>query len=144
MAKKDKKRKKVLQFLKSKKFCVLATADNNSKPEAAVVYFFTKDDFSIFLYTDPRSRKAKNLRENNQASLVISDIEKVIEVQMDGKIVILEGNKAQKAKEFILAVDPEEKSHMDKRPVIFLDFKPNWIRYCNFGIEPDEIFEFEV
>jgi len=136
-------KEKVLQFLKSERFCVLATADKSTKPEAALVCFFVKDDLSILLYTDPRTRKAKNLGENNQASLVISNLEKEIEVQTDGRVIILEGDKAQKAKEDILSFDPEQGSHMEKRPVIFLLFKPDWIRYCHFGVGPTEIFEFK-
>ena len=140
----ENKKKKVLKFLKTQRFCVLATASKNSEPEAAVVCFFAKDIASIFLYTDPRSRKAKNLKENDKASLVICDIGKEIEIQTDGKITILEGNKANKAKEFILSVDPNQKPHMGKRPVVFLQFKPDWLRYCDFSREPDEIFEFEL
>jgi len=136
-------KEKVLQFLKSERLCVLATADKSSKPEAAMVCFFVKDDLSIFLYTDPRSRKAKNLGENSQASLVICNLEKQIEIQVDGKTTILEGDEAQKAKEYIVSVDPGQKPHMEKRPVIFIFFKPDWIRYCNFSVEPDEIFEFK-
>jgi len=137
-------REKVLEFLKSERFCVLATANKNSKPEAAIVCFFTKDDFSILLYTDSKSRKAKNLKENSQASLVISDLGKKIEVQIDGKATILENKEAQKAKEFILALNPSQKPHMEKRPVVFLQFKPDWIRYCNFRKELNEIFEFTI
>jgi general stress protein 26 len=137
------KRDKVLQFLKSERFCVLATADKNSKPEAAMVCFFVKDHLSILLYTDPRSRKAKNLKENRQVSLVIYNLEKKVEIQTDGQATILEGDEAQKAREYILSIDPGQKPHMKKRPVIFILFKPNWIRYCDFSVEPDEIFEFE-
>ena len=137
------KKDKVLEFLKLERFCVLATADKNSKPEAAMVCFFVKNDLSILLYTDPRTRKAENLKENRQASLVICNLEKQVEVQTDGKTTILEGDEAQKAKEYILSVEPEQESHMKKRPVIFIHFKPGWIRFCNFGVEPDEIFEFK-
>ena len=137
------KKDKVLQFLKSERFCVLATANKNSKPEAAVVCFFVKDDLSVLLYTDPGSRKAKNLGENSQASLVIFNLKKAIEIQTDGKTTILEGDEAQKAKKYILTVDPEQGPHMEKRSVIFIHFKPGWIRYCDFSVEPDEIFEFE-
>ena len=137
-----KEKLKILQFIKSKRFCVLATADKNAKPEAAIVCFFIKDDFSFLFFTDPKTRKIKNLKENNRASVVISDIKKEIEVQTDGKVTILKGDEFQKAKDFILTIAPYMKSHIEKRiNSVFFQLKPNWIRYCNFSKKADEIYE---
>ncbi len=139
----EEKIKKILQFVKTRRFCVLATANRNAKPEAAVVCYFPRDDFSIFFFSNPKTRKMKNLKENSQASVVIEDIKSKIEVQIDGKVTILKNNEFQKAKEFILNLAPDMKYHIDKRPVVFFQFKPVWIRYCDFSKEPDEIYEFD-
>ena len=132
----------MLDYLKKENFCVLVTASKTAKPEAAIVCFVVKSDFSVLLFTDPRSRKAKNLRENKKASIVIGDVDKEIEIQMDGEIRILGEGKAQEAKKFILKRHPDWLSHMDKRSVIFLHFRPIWLQYCNHAKEPcHEILE---
>jgi uncharacterized protein YhbP (UPF0306 family) len=138
----QRKIKKILEFIKTKKFCVLATADDKAKTEAAIVVFFPKNDFTILFFSDSRTRKIKNLRKNNQASIVIGDVKNNKEVQIDGEIIILKNDKSQKAKEFILTVAPYMRSHIEKRTNgVFFQFKPNWIRFCDFSKKPDEIYE---
>jgi len=135
-------REEVLNFLKEEEICVLATANKDAKPEAAVMVFVARDDFSFWLFTDERTRKLANLRENSQASLVIGGFGGGPTVQTDGEVTILEGEEVQKAREFLLGVHPDWKAHFGEATV-FLRFDPTWLRYSDYSKDPAEISVFE-
>ncbi|MFA6650782.1 MAG: pyridoxamine 5'-phosphate oxidase family protein [Candidatus Paceibacterota bacterium] len=133
--------KRALDFMKSMRPCVIATADSNGKTEAAMVYGFTNDDFSVYLSTNSNSRKIENIRKNSAGSVVFADSEKMITVQMDGNIAILEGEEAQKAKGAILSTDPTQKMYVAQEPITFMKFTPSWMRFGAFLDTPSTIHE---
>lgn len=64
-------KKQVLDFIKKHRLAVLSTVNSNNKPESAVLEFGETDDFEIIFDTFSSTRKYKNLKQNNNVSLVI-------------------------------------------------------------------------
>lgn len=61
--------KKILELLKKKSVCTIATSSQD-KPRASVMEYYLIND-SIILATSPRSIKANNLKVNKQISISI-------------------------------------------------------------------------
>jgi len=133
--------KRALDFMKSMRSCVIATADNNGKAEAAMMYGFTNDDFSVYIATNSNSRKMNNINNNPKSSLVFADSGKMVTIQVDGDITILEGNDVQKAKGAMLSTDPTQKLYVAQEPITFIHFKPTWMRFSAFLDVPPTIYE---
>jgi len=133
--------KRALDFMRSMRPCVMATSDGAGKTEAAMVYGFTNEDFSVFLSTNTNSRKAQNIMKNPTVSIVFADPANMMTIQIDGVIRILEGEEARAAKGFILSEDPTQKLYVAKEPLTFMEFKPSWMRFSAFLDVPATIYE---
>ncbi len=126
----------VFNFLKKKqeKFCVLATATKNGKPESAVLGYAIKDDFTILVSTHKGSRKAQNILENNQVSLVVGWSFTEANVQCDGLATIIEKGNPLYAndEEFFFSINPYA-AQFKSSDTIFIEIKPTWIRFTQFS-----------
>jgi len=133
--------KRALDFMRNTPPCVIATADQNGKTEAAMIYAYPNEEFTFFLSTDANSRKAENIKNNSKVSLVFGNPELMMTVQVDGYIRILEGAEALAAKGFILNADITQRLHVAKEPLIFMEIKPSWMRFSAFTDVPATIYE---
>lgn len=76
----------VYEFLKAKKEGVLATNDPNGYPHATVVYIRIEDDFSIVFTTKRQTKKYDNLKQDNNAMLVVYDAASQVTAQVVGQV----------------------------------------------------------
>ena len=81
---KSAKRRHVLDFMRSAPFAVISTVCEDGTPHAAVVYANTDDDLTVQFYTDPNTRKFKNIQRSNQAMVVFFDAGRKTTVQISG------------------------------------------------------------
>ncbi len=135
----------VFNFLKQKqeKFCVLATATKSGKTECAVLGYAIQDDSTFLLSTHKDSRKAKNIAENDQVSLVIGWSFVEANVQCDGIATIVEKDNPLYAndEQFFFSVNPHA-TKFKTSDTIFIEIKPAWIRFTDFSSphsHPEEI-----
>jgi len=133
--------KRAFEFIKTIPTCVIATSDRNGKTEAAMVYAYPNEEFTLFLSTNPNSRKAENIRKNPHVSLVFAKPDIMTTVQIDGNIRILEGEEELAAKRFVIGTDATQKLYVAKGPFMFMEFKPNWMRFSAFMDVPETIYE---
>lgn len=133
--------KRALEFMKATPPCVIATSDGEGKVEAAMVYAYPNEEFALFMSTNANSRKIKNIKKNPHVSIVFGNAEKMITVQLDGDLKILEGEDARAAKEFIITADITQRLHVAKEPSAFMKFKPFWMRFSAFLDVPETIYE---
>ncbi|MFA5052461.1 MAG: pyridoxamine 5'-phosphate oxidase family protein [Parcubacteria group bacterium] len=133
--------KRALEFMKTTPPCVIATCAGEGKTEAAMIYAYPNDEFTFFISTNANSRKIENIRSNPRVSLVFGNPEKMMTVQLDGNMRILEGEDARKAKEFIITADVTQRLHVAKEPLALLEFKPFWMRFSAFLDVPETIYE---
>lgn len=137
---------KVLEFLKGKRVCVLATVGENNVPQTAVVHFSHQEDpLEFYFFTSKDSRKAKNALKDSKASVVVGwDEDEFITVQMDGEVHVLQGEDLQKMQTIHFAKFPSREKFKDDEDSEFLVFTPKWIRYTNIKTSPKTIEEINI
>lgn len=112
------------KLLKENKYCTLATASLDGKPEAATVKFVEDEDFNLFFEILSSSRKYPNIKSNPRASVVVTTVPYT--VQMDGHIEELPDGFEVKQK---MTLKHEEESSFYVAPNLrFFKFTPKWIR----------------
>lgn len=133
----------VLEFVKRHDLMVIATVDENDKPEAAVVEFGELDDFTIVIDTLTTSRKYKNLQSNTEVALVIG-WDRDVTVQINATAQKLHGEALEKAKAAYFAKNKRAKKWENRSDVTYFGFRPTWIRYSDVGHDPWVIKEFSL
>lgn len=69
----DELREITMKFLKSRNLMVLGTS-HKDKVWSATVYYVMTDDFEFIFYSRPDTRHSKNIGENENVSIVITEI----------------------------------------------------------------------
>jgi len=134
----------ILACVKKNELCVIATSDNDGKPEAAVMAFAVNDSFELFMNTEAETRKLKNIMANSSVSVVVGGFKDDPSVQLDGAVRILSGEDAENAKTFVLGVHPEWESYFTSPSGQWLKITPRWARYSDFSQNPPEISEINL
>src|SRR3989344_4548100 len=102
------KENRILSFLKKQQLMVISTINNEGKPESAVVSYSEYPSLEIVFGTFNDTRKYKNLKKNQNVSLVIGWGEKEkITLQYEGV-----AEEIKDKKELILC----KKNHISKNP----------------------------
>lgn len=119
---------------------VLATANKENNPEAAVLEYGITDDLEIIFDTFIDSRKYRNIQYNNNVSLVIGWDEDVT-VQYEGQAFELKGSDQGKYKRTYFRQNPRAKKWEKKEGISYFKVTPKWIRYSDLTKSPWEVFE---
>ena len=105
----------IYDYIKRNKLAVVATVSSDSQSESALVGIAVTTDLKIIFDTSSKSRKYKNIVENQSVSLVIG-WENETTIQYEGK-------------------DREKWNDIS-----YICIEPKWIRYSDFN-EPMKIEE---
>lgn len=95
----EKVKKESMAFLKKRKLAVISTISAEGKPESATVLYFIDDDFNLFFVTRGDTRKAANIEQNKNVSLVIGTELGPSTMQISG--IAEKVQEADKQKEFL-------------------------------------------
>lgn len=126
---------------REQKYCVVATAAQNAKPEAALVGYAVTKDQKILIATSMRSRKYRNIEQNNKVSLVIGENFSESNIQVDGVTRIIEDLEEVKiSDEIFYGAHPEAKQFKDEN-TMFISITPVWVRLMQFTTTPPRIEE---
>ena len=84
-------RERARQFLRENNLAVIATVTTNaeSRPEAAVIHYFTDDLFNFYFITRRHTRKFKNLQLNPHIAIVVGTTLMPHTIQMEGVAELL-------------------------------------------------------
>jgi general stress protein 26 len=64
------------EIIAASRYCFFITNDNSGQPQARLMQQFPPDDnFTIWMGTNPRSRKAAQIRANPRAAVACSDVD---------------------------------------------------------------------
>jgi nitroimidazol reductase NimA-like FMN-containing flavoprotein (pyridoxamine 5'-phosphate oxidase superfamily) len=130
----------VLAFLSTRPFCVIATASDVARPEAAFVAYSINNNCEIIIGTSNESRKYKNIVQNNTVALVMADT--AGEVQYEGEVEIIS---SQDYESLMAEGRFEQLSGFDKYrsdpAQVYLKIRPTWVRFILHG-ELDQVIEF--
>lgn len=83
---------KQLNFLKAHELCRMATASKDARPHVVPV-IYAVDGEDVVVAVDYKTKKLKNLRENNKVALVVDDFHPNHAVMVEGDCEILERGK---------------------------------------------------
>jgi pyridoxine/pyridoxamine 5'-phosphate oxidase len=116
---------------------VIATADAQATPGAAVVLTAVTKDMQIIFGTHP-TRKYSNLKENPKAAFAFT--KDWMSIQMHGVTEELSGEKLDSMKAFFVERHPEMDQHMFQGSAFFC-FTPSWVRFMDTGAKPSIMWE---
>ena len=124
----------ILAFLDAHTLCVLSTADEKGKPEAAVVGFSVHDDFRIVVATSKESRKFANVMVNPAVAFVVWDGSQTL--QLEGMARVLEGDEAAEWQAKHFAKVPQSRKYKDDPNERYVLVTPTWLRFTDAGMQP--------
>ena len=116
---------------------VVATADAEATPGAAVVLVTVTDDLQVIFGTHP-TRKYMNLKANAKAAFAFS--KDWMSIQMHGSAEELSGEKLDQMKALFIERHPGYDQHLLEGSAFFC-FTPQWVRYMDNGAKPPVMWE---
>jgi len=139
----DDQKKKVLDFIKSKRLAVLSTLGTHGFPEAAVVGISELEDLSLIFGTFNTFRKYKNIKTNPRVALVIG-WDNHITLQYEGIATELTGDEKKKAEQVHIHKLPNSQKFAELPEQCYFKVKPTWIRYTDYSNESVYVDVFEI
>ncbi len=134
-------RAELLAYIRRQRLGVIATMSSDGRPESAVVGVAVTDELEVVFDTLGTSRKAKNLRRDGRASLVIGwDDEQT--VQYEGIADEPTGAELARLKKAYFATFSDGPGRESWPGITYFRVRPTWIRYSDFRSAPPLIREF--
>lgn len=134
------KRKLILDFIKKQNLAVLSTVTPENTSQSAVLELGETDDLEIIFDTFSSTRKYRNIKQNNNVSLVIGWDENIT-VQYEGLAEELLGEEKEKYKKIYFKKNPKAQRWENKPGMTYFKVKQTWIRYSDLNKHPWEIHE---
>lgn len=135
-------KRKLYQFMRARQLAVIATADGDAKPEAALVDFAVTEDLEVIFETTTATRKIANLRLNPRAALVVGwDNDETL--QVDGLVLEPEGQALERVRACYLSTFPDKASHQNWPGNCYFLVRPLWIRFSNY-YSPRTVEEYDL
>lgn len=123
----------VIEFMNQHKTCVLSSV-NGDKPQSATVGFSVDDDFKILIATKSSTRKASNIVNNPNVSLVIGfSGDKTL--QIDGVAKELDRYTNNDRVELHFEKVPGAKKYAQDDGQVYFLITPTWMRFTDYNAE---------
>ncbi|MBW3022639.1 pyridoxamine 5'-phosphate oxidase family protein [Candidatus Woesearchaeota archaeon] len=129
-------KQKILEYLKKKDTCVLATCQNN-KTEAATIKYAVDDNFVFYFITYKSYRKHKNLMKNKNVSVVVGF--EMPTVQVDGKAEFLKPQEIELIRPFMLEKVPDLEPFLKMKGTVYLKIKPKYLKMTSMDKGKEKI-----
>lgn len=126
-------------LLASEMLGVLSTVGPDGRPQSALVGFSTLPGPRLVFGTSPASRKFANLLRDPRVSFVVSRGEKTAQLEGTARVAVGSDDAACRAAH--VAKNPRAKKYADDPVQKFLVIEPSWIRYTDYGTDPDTVVE---
>jgi Pyridoxamine 5'-phosphate oxidase len=135
-------KRKLYDFLQARRLAVIATADGEARPEAALIDFAVTAELEIIFETTTATRKITNLRHNPRVALVMGwDGDQTL--QYDGLAGEPGGQALERIRARYLSVFPEKTSHQNWPGNCYFLVRPLWIRFSNY-YSPRTVEEYDM
>jgi general stress protein 26 len=132
----------IRDFLSHESLAVVSSVSEEGKPHAATIFFSVNNEFQLFFSTRRDSQKYKNIAANPAVSVVVSNLELMVTVQIEGTATeVTDATELQQFMDTMLKISME-RSQMERwmAPVHLLkngDFvvmkvSPQWMRVGDF------------
>ena len=143
---KEKIKKEVLEFLKSKVVAVIATVSPDDTPEAATIHYVVDDDLNFYFMSETNSRKVQNIATNNKVALVVGTEDIPVTVQIQGEVSPIDNGEELMQRFHQLA---EASNQGNYKPLLeglkgrpggsFYKVKPTWLQWTDFRESSNEM-----
>ena len=128
--------KRILDFLKTQRVCVLAVEMLDGSPHAATVHFaHVEDPLVFYLETSKLTRKSEPLfaRDETRASLVVGSNEGNMQtLQLDGVVRLVTENEVDQYNNVYHGKFPEKKEKSNDPNFVRFLFMPTWWRFTDW------------
>jgi hypothetical protein len=132
----------VFRFMQNKRLAVISTTNAAGGPEAALIGFAFDAAVGIVFDTSTSSRKARNLRAQPLAALVIGWDDEMT-LQLEGVATEPTGDALSAAKALYFDLWPDGRLRESSRDITYFVVKPRWMRFSNYSASP-VIQEFDL
>ncbi|MFS8130388.1 MAG: pyridoxamine 5'-phosphate oxidase family protein [Candidatus Dojkabacteria bacterium] len=143
-------KQRLFEFLETHNIASLATVSPEGVPHVTTIYNFSDKDLNFYFTTKSETIKYKNIKENSNVALVITDVEELQTIQIEGKAKLISDSKelidvlarlatAALGKDKGLGELPVTK--IKEGAICFFKVVPSWIRWTNFKNKEDIEFE---
>jgi len=136
----EEQRKTVLDFLRRHKHGVLSTVSLDGRPESAAIEFGVTGEVEIIFDTYITYRKYKNLQTNSRVAFVVWEEDVTVQYEGDA-IEISDVTVLKQIKTVFFSQVPEAKKFDQAKDVRFFKVSPIWIRYRDYKLSPEPLFE---
>ncbi len=127
-------------FMKARRFGVMASVSARRAPEAALVGYAVTPDFELVFDTTDATRKWANLRANPNIAFVIGwDGSET--VQYEGVADEPEGEERERLIKAYLETFPDGEARQEWPGITYFRVRPRWIRFSSY-YRPRAITEF--
>ena len=133
-------KQKTLTFITPQLHMVIATSGPKGQPEAALVGFVNKPDFTLMFGTYNTSRKYTNIMHNSNVAIVFGQNEGIT-VQYEGTASLLEEDELVEYKNIYFAKHPTTRKYERDAPQVYIKVAPRWLRWVDNTKEVEEIEE---
>jgi general stress protein 26 len=131
---------KILQFLSNHEECVIATVNNNGKPEAATVGFSQNNKLQLVVGTNMKTRKFKNIKQNPSVAIVVG-FEGEVTLQYEGTASLIPNDEQEARLKPHFEKLPGVEKFKDEPGQVYFLIEPTWIRYTDYSIHPEQVEE---
>lgn len=134
---------KIMQFIKNKNICIIATCSEN-EPRASTVNYVS-DGFTLYIMTSGKSIKCRNIKANPNVSVAIDDQGRKERacLQAEGVAEILVGVQAERARK--IYSQKRDISHHEPQLVdTILKVNLRKIMFSDYTKEGLKVHKFEV
>ena len=124
-------KQELYDFIRARKFAVLATVHARGGPEAALVGIAVTPDLELIFDTTDATRKYANLEADPRIAFVIG-WDKEVTLQYEGVADEPQGEELARLKEIYFGTFPEGVNRQDWPGLTYFRVKPRWIRFSNY------------
>lgn len=126
-------------FLTSQMLCVVSTVNADGTPESALVAFSESSDLEITIGTFNDTRKFANILRNPHVACVIGTTDQTL--QLEGIARIANDEEIDHCRIQHTQKNPASAKYVHDPKQRFVIVKPTWLRYTDYGTDPDTIEE---
>jgi Pyridoxamine 5'-phosphate oxidase len=127
----------ILAFCRRQRYGVVASTASDGRPQAAVVGVAFSERGEVVFDTLGSARKARNLRRDPRAALVMWEGERT--VQLEGEVDEPSGAERERLFAVYFAAFPDGRARLQWPGITHFRITPFWVRYSDFDARPEPL-----
>jgi uncharacterized protein YhbP (UPF0306 family) len=134
----------LIDFLQTQQLCVIATLGSEGQPQAATAAFSQTDRLELMIGTSATSRKCANIARDPRVAVTVTDPERRLTLQYEGRARRLEGEELAARQKGHYAKLPELLPLKDLPDQAFFTIEPVFIKFSDVSTWPWRVVEISI